>query len=37
MAICTNMNGPRDYHTKPDRERQMYDTTFMWNLNKKYK
>ena len=33
----TNMNGPRDYHTKSDRERQMCDKTFMWNLNKKHK
>ena len=21
-AICINMDGPRDYHTKPERERQ---------------
>ena len=29
------MDGPRDYHTKgskPDRERQIYDVTYMWNL-----
>ena len=30
---CSNMNGPRDYHTKwkkSDRERKMaYDTTYM--------
>ena len=35
-AMCSNMNGPRDYHTKwskPDRERQIsYDITYMWNL-----
>ena len=31
------MDGPRDDHTKSDSERQMYDTTYMWNLNKKYK
>ena len=39
-AICSNMNGPRDYHTKEksDRERQIpYDTTYMWNLKKKQK
>ena len=34
-AICSNMDGPRDYHTKwnkSDRERQiLYDITFMWN------
>ena len=31
------MDGPRDYHTKwskPDRERQMYDIAYMWNLKK---
>ena len=37
-AICSNMNGPRDYHTKwskSDRERQIsYDITSMWNLIK---
>ena len=30
--ICSNMDGPRDYHTKwskPDRERQIsYDITY---------
>ena len=35
-AICRNMDGTRDYHTKwskPDRERQIsYDITYMWNL-----
>ena len=38
-AIYSNMDGPRDYHTKwskPDRERQMsYDIAYMWNLKKK--
>ena len=37
-AICSNMDGPRDYHTKwskSDRERQIsYDVTYMWNLKK---
>ena len=37
-AICSNMDGPRDYHTKwskSDRERQIsYDITYMWNLKK---
>ena len=36
-AICSNMDGPRDYHTewsKCKRERQIYDITFMWNLVK---
>ena len=37
-AICSNMDGPRDYHTKwckPVRERQMsYAITYMWNLKK---
>ena len=35
-ATGSNMDGPRDYHTKwskPDRERQIsYDITYMWNL-----
>ena len=35
-AIFSNMDGPRDYHTKwskLDRERQiLYDITDMWNL-----
>ena len=35
-AICSNMDGPRDYHTKwskSDREKQTpYDVTYMWNL-----
>ena len=36
-AICCNMDGPRNYHTKRcklERERQIpYDITYMWNLN----
>ena len=35
-AICSNMEGPRDYHTKwskSDSKRQIsYDITYMWNL-----
>ena len=35
-AICSYMDGPRDYHTKwsqSERERQIpYDITYMWNL-----
>ena len=35
-AIWSNMDGPRDYHTKwnkSERERQIpYDITYMWNL-----
>ena len=35
-VICSNMIGPKDYHTKwskSDRERQIpYDFTYMWNL-----
>ena len=35
-AICSNVDGPRDYQTKrskSERERQMpYDITYMWNL-----
>ena len=29
------MDGPRDYHTmqrQPERERRIYDITFIWNL-----
>ena len=40
-AICSNMDGPRDGHTKwskSDRERQIsYDIAYMWNLKKGYK
>ena len=36
IAICSNMDGPREYHTKwrkSDRDRQiLYDITYMWNL-----
>ena len=34
-AICSNMDGPRDYQTKwskSDRERQIHDINHMWNL-----
>ena len=35
-ALCSNMDGPRDYHTKwskSDREGQIsQDITYMWNL-----
>ena len=33
------MDGPRDYHTKwrkPDRERQIYDIAYIWNIKKKW-
>ena len=36
VAICSNMNRPRNYHTKWSKsgiERQiLYDITYMWNL-----
>ena len=35
FAICSNMDGPRDYHTKwskSDRQRQILYVTYMWNL-----
>ena len=36
LAFCTNMDGPRDYHTKwikLDRERQVpHNIAYMWNL-----
>ena len=32
-AICSNMDGPRDYHTLVTSERQIScDTSYMWNL-----
>ena len=32
-AICSNMDGIRDYQTKSERERQIpYYITYMWNL-----
>ena len=35
-AICSNMYGPRDYHTKwsqSEREQQtLYNVTYMWNI-----
>ena len=40
-AICSNMDGPRDYHIKwrkPDRESQIsYDITYMWIKKNWYK
>ena len=39
-AIFSNMDATRDYHTKwskSDRERQIYDIAYMWNLKKWYK
>ena len=38
-AICNNMDGPGDYHTKwskSDMERQIYNITHMWNLRKQW-
>ena len=39
-AICSNMDGLRDYHikwSKSGREGQIpYDITYMWNLKKWY-
>ena len=32
-ATCSNMDRPRDYHTKSERQRQIpCDNTYMWNL-----
>ena len=40
-AICSNIDGPRDYYTKwskPDRERQLLcGNIYMWNQKKKKK
>ena len=41
IVTCSNMDGPRDYHTdwnKSGRERQIsHDVIYMWNLIKWYK
>ena len=31
-AICSNMEGPRDYHTKQSQRQIPYDITYMWHL-----
>ena len=34
-AICSNMDGPTDYHTKgskTEKDKILYDITYMWNL-----
>ena len=39
-AVCSKMDATRDDHTKwskSERERQIYDIAYMWNLNKWYK
>ena len=37
-AIYSNMDGPRNYHTKSDRERQIsYDITYVKSKKKWYK
>ena len=40
-AICSNMDGPRDYHIKwgkSDREWQILcEMTYLWNLKRWYK
>ena len=34
-VICSNMDGPGDYHVKSDREGEAwYDTPYMWNLKR---
>ena len=37
---CSNMDVPRDYHNKcndSERERQIYNITYIWNPQKRYK
>ena len=35
-ANCSNMDGPRDYHTEWSKsEEDKYDLTYMWNLKKR--
>ena len=39
-AICSNMDGCRDYHTKcskSERQRQIYEIAYRWNLKRKKK
>ena len=37
-AICSNMDEPRDSHTKWSKsEKDTYDITYMWNLTKGHK
>ena len=31
-VIWSNMDGPRDYHTKWNKSEIPYDITYMWNL-----
>ena len=32
-AICSNMDGTKDCHTKSEKGRQiLYDITYIWNL-----
>ena len=33
-AICSNIDGPRDYHTKWSQSQTSYEITYMWNLKK---
>ena len=34
-AICSNMDEPRDYHTKCSKsDIEKHDITYMWNLKK---
>ena len=33
----SNIDGPREYHTKSDRERQIPYISYMWNLKKIHK
>ena len=32
-AMCSNMDGPRDYHTKWNKSKTIsYDITYLWSL-----
>ena len=36
-VICSNMDGPGDYHVKSDREgEKLYGISHMWTLKKKW-
>ena len=37
-TICSNMAGPRDFHTEWSKVRQReYDIAYIWNITKDYK
>ena len=35
-TVCNNIDGPRTYNTKSDRERQIYMISILWGIKKNY-